>query len=85
MQSMHPTPINVPRPPLRPQDLGTIMNAVVALYGPRRVLMAALRALISPRARKRRQLHAAELSPHLRQDVGLGPAQTAPPYTEYLR
>ncbi len=60
-------------PPHRtPRDL---IDEAIDLHGPTRVLLAAFRALLRPRARPP---DAGHISPHLRRDIGLPPRDDGP-------
>ncbi|WP_010137533.1 hypothetical protein [Oceanicola sp. S124] len=87
MQTTRPLalPLDTPGRSVQLNDLTTAMEAIIGRHGSRRVLLAALGVLLTGRKRKLRQIPAAELSAHLRRDIGLGPAQTAPPLVELMR
>jgi hypothetical protein len=54
--------------PLRPRPARDVIDAAIAAHGPARVLVAALAAMLRPRARPPDR---ATLPPRLRRDVGL--------------
>ena len=57
------------------------LDDVIAHFGPRRVLLAALRALLHHHARHRPLAHrcGAPLDDHIRRDIGLPPRSASPP------
>ncbi|MEL6586106.1 MAG: hypothetical protein AAFY65_06140 [Pseudomonadota bacterium] len=73
-------PGNLPAASARPQPR-LILEEAIALNGPRKVLIAALAALVRPRARPPDLRH---LPNHVRADIGLGPAPPPLPSQRHL-
>lgn len=58
---------------------GPALHLVIAEFGPRRVLLAALFALLCPRAGAPLATQFCELDDHMRRDMGLPPRAASPP------
>lgn len=59
-----------------------LIDAAIALHGPLRVLLAAIRALLRPRARPPDNL--GRVPDYLRADIGLAPLAYAPHWSQHL-
>ncbi|MBZ4022920.1 hypothetical protein CKO11_10660 [Rhodobacter sp. TJ_12] len=55
------------------------LETLIALHGARRVMLAALAALVRPRMRPPLAEQFAELDDHMRRDIGLPPRGHSPP------
>lgn len=68
----------VQRPAFAPEIVPSV-EALIARHGARAVLLAALRALVKPQQWRPPPTEAADLTAHLRRDVGLPPAPPGRP------
>lgn len=67
--------------PLHTRPSRDAIDTAIALHGPLRVLLAAARALLRPKARPP---DVASLPDHLRRDIGLLPMAHVPPSSRHL-
>ncbi|GIT90022.1 hypothetical protein JANAI62_04950 [Jannaschia pagri] len=71
---------------LPPRNRRDPLDAAIALHGPRYVLMAAMRAMLRPRARPpdtTPPVKVDHISDHIRRDIGLMPRGPAPDWTRH--